>query len=392
MPDILAQAEAGKLRFSLEEAKDILKRKIQYRQHIKTPRKHALLLIGPPGVGKTESIAQVAAEMKTKFICWQHGATIEEDNHGLQLIQNNVTVHAPTGTMKDAVCHPGEAVSDETIILCIDEVFTGSSKGHQNFVRMVIDRMYNEMCLRPGVIVVATSNPESAEHVTVESADSALVERMTALYIEPNVDECLRYWSKVMPPLIYKFLLLHHVQGKDIVSAMSPRSWTERAETLAEQMHGGAPRELLIKIMKIPPGSTELSGLFNAYLMNGSDMDKYPMNHNEVLFGTKEQVKACMARVERWVKKECRPLIGATKWDIATFLASPDNHEKMDDTAVKNLGKFLNIIGTGGYAALVEDICKIIRTTSLVRELLSEIRGTPLETRLKQILEATKVA
>jgi hypothetical protein len=357
----------------------------------------AFMVEGPAGIGKSRMLRQVANRAEARLVSHHHGATVEEDNHGLPYVKEGVVTNAPPAHIAPALQLPGEN-PDELVMLLFEEACSGSTSGHQNFFRMVIDRQFHQTPLKRHCHIVGTTNPETADYSTVRSLDRSLAARLVMIHLKPTADEKLGYWSKRMDSYLYKFLLLNHLNaGKlDYVEALDSRTWFNLAHTLAKARHARIATNTLVKLLSAHAGK-EIGASFADYAVHGEDPEKYPIGHKEFLTADGDKLKDLLGRVGRWASDNQTPLIGATQWDLASWIKDQTKDQTKDtslspgeisrERAARNIAKFMIDIGTAGYADLARSMVDSLRKTPFLRAVLSEIKGTPLEKKFIAVFE-----
>jgi hypothetical protein len=216
------------------------------------------------------------------------------------------------------------------------------------------------------------------------------------IHLKPTADEKLGYWSKRMDSYLYKFLLLNHLNaGKlDYVEALDSRTWFNLAHTLAKARHARIATNTLVKLLSAHAGK-EIGASFADYAVHGEDPEKYPIGHKEFLTADGDKLKDLLGRIGRWASSNQTPLIGATQWDLSSWIKDQipgkDTGQAPNaisqERAAKNIAKFMIDIGTAGYADLARSMVDSLRKTPFLRAVLSEIKGTPLEKKFISVFE-----
>ncbi len=372
--------ESG-IRFSLLEVKAKIKRRLTSTPNVLTidpaTRRHSIILVAEAGVGKSTVLQQVCDEIGAEYATYHHGATVVEDNHGLQVVdqENGSTKHVVAEHMLPFKREPKGGIG----VFLIDEAANGSFTEHEVVLRMFIDGQCDEHKVKPGWLFVCASNPPTAKYSTVRQPDFSLEDRFLVMPVEVSNEEKLAYWSGTMPATVYKFLLMHKLNRDnkaDFISMHSSRRWSAMAYDVEKDVQAGGSRMDVVKSMRVNMGS-EIATAFDAFLQNGDNPDKYPMNYDELLF--KDGFNIVMRRIKYWLEqKDCVPLLGATQWDLGAFVANKENHAKLDEKATKRLVQVLVEIGTNGHSDLVDDLLDTIARTQLCAKVIPLIEETKL--------------
>lgn len=154
-----------------------------------------LVILGPPGIGKTEIPGQVAAEIDYAYtemllagrdigdIMLPYVGHDDDNNARLEIH------YSPT------VPHVNNPLFDGPTLLNIDEV-TGAKPMMQNVLLKALDeRLVGEVKLRDDVRIIATGN-RSWDHAHVEKFAAPLANRANVIHFEPDVEFWLDWGLK----------------------------------------------------------------------------------------------------------------------------------------------------------------------------------------------------
>lgn len=386
----ISEAWESNVRFSLQEVSDKVRRRLTDTPdiNIKDPacRRHSIILVGEAGIGKSTVLEDLCEKIGAEYATYHHGATVVEDNHGLQVIDS------ATGTTKHVVADHmlpfKRSPKGGRGVFLIDEAANGSFTEHEVVLRMFVDGQCDEHKVFPGWLFVCASNPPVAKYSTVRQPDFSLEDRFLIMPIDVPNDDKLAYWSRMMPPTVYKFLLMNKMNKAtqiDFISKHSSRRWSAMAYDVEKDLKAGATRAEVVKFMSVNMGS-EVATAFAAYMENGDDPDKYPIGAEELLF--KGNHKAIMERVERWLTAEIHtPLLGATQFDIVAYLSTKEGRDlALPDEPRKRLVKFMVAVGTKGHSDLIDDMLNCIARTPLCSKVVADIEETPLSDKMLGIM------
>lgn len=367
--------------YTIKEAQAELKAELQNHQQRDSRDNYCLLWSGEGGIGKSSAIKQVADEVSCRFRSWHHGATIEEDNHGVQFRDGNTTRWAVPEHLADIID------SRDPGILFIDEIFSGQTIGHQNFVRMIIDRKFHGHDIAPGWVIVGATNPEGSDYLSVRSVDKAVSERMLTYHIEPSPEELLEYWSKTMPEQMYAFLLINHHEGKlSILKALSPRGWMKVARAVDRRLKAGVSHEQIFKLLCVN-GSIEMASAFKTFLTHGSNPDMYPLSYAEIVKDT-----SWTNRVANWLDKKRNGLIAASNWNLLLAMRGRAKRNELTKDEINNAAEFLIAIGLNGYSEMSYTTVLSLMGTVHMAAMSDRFKNTRLIDRLNQLLAESKDA
>lgn len=378
--DVLSHAWQSRITYTLEEFKAELKLELASRPELdgNADVSKCILALGEAGIGKTQAIRQALMEVGGEYLMYHHGATMEEDNAGTpfqeKINERTITRIAIPDHLACFYREPTNGVG----ALVIEEIFTGSTTGHQNQARQFIDRRFGLHPMFPTWRVVATSNPESADYGTVKAADKALAKRMIIFPIKPTAAEKLQYWQGKMDDVLFKFHLVNHLENLSFVEATDSRSWMNISDSLSRRRMNGqwlAPIQSLAKLVSCH-ASRSVGAAFEEFLKKGNDPDEYPVSHMTLLTGSGHEQKLVHARFNKWMLNRRTALIGATTWGLNAFLRT----YKVDalkgyneEEAAVNLAAYLRILCEVGYTDMAADIFNSGRQTSIMRLTMTKV-------------------
>ncbi len=389
-------------RFTLTEAKKLLKSQILPCKGVNNESRDAckcILLVGEHSVGKTRIVEQACEEVGVEMIKFHFGATEQEDNAGRQylddaykLTRRAVPEHLP--------CFYRPPKSKTGLgVMFFDETMSGYS-GHQTVLRMMIDRKLVDIDIQPGWTFVGSTNPPTIDYASIQEAEESLSGRFIYLPVEGTADEYLAYWSKHMPPKVYEFLLLTHINGMGFVREFGAREWfnfadtVERALRLTDEKGDRFVDDLILAKLCRINHSKDVGAEFFAFLKHGNNPDCYPIRYKMFLDADEVEWKVCLNRIKQWTSKNEVPLLGATKWDLVNFLRDPDQAEvtKANKKLTRRVAEFAIALSDGNKADIVGSLIQGCKDKPIFQTLLPEIRGTSVEKRFIEIYQADEQA
>lgn len=399
MESRLQKAWAGSIRFSLTEVAQVIKAELAKVDGVDDQDSDvckAILMVGEAGIGKSQIFAQTCAAVGAEAIKHHHGATVPEDNHGNPMISGDKTVHAVA-----AHCVPFQRAPRSTSgrgAWLLDETLSGSSKEHETFLRMVIDRRLDEHTMYPGWLLVGATNPPTAKYTTVREPDHSLEDRFIIMPVEVSADDRLAYWSGRMPKLMHQFLLMNVKNSvvTDMVTRLSSRQWSVLAHTIAKLDAAKSGINVISKVMNINAG-IEIGTAFTEFLAKGSDPNCWPIAAADLMNADAQQYTVYANRVERWAEKRSErdsasdALIGATKFDLEAWLQNdPARLSKPDKQVTANLAKFMTLLADLNFADMAESLFSVVKQTEMMKAILDAVRGNSLEKKMIKLLESNK--
>ncbi len=150
-----------------------------------TRRKVPVFLWGPPGIGKSSIVAQIARERGIEFIDLRLSLLDPTDLRGIPFFnsEDNSAVWAPASFLPDGSHKEG--------ILFLDELNTAAPMVQASAYQLILDRKIGEYTLPDGWSIVAAGNRESDRGVVFRMA-SPLANRFVHLEMEVSVGD----WSE----------------------------------------------------------------------------------------------------------------------------------------------------------------------------------------------------
>lgn len=189
-------------------------------------RKVPVFLWGPPGIGKSSIVSQIAKDKSVAYIDLRLSLLDPTDLRGIPFFNadNNEAVWAPASFLPDG--------SEPEGILFLDELNTAAPMVQASAYQLILDRKIGEYQLPDGWAIVAAGNRESDRGVVFRMA-APLANRFVHLEMEASVEDWKR-WAKGsdIDPSIVAFIsyrpdaLFTFGQGKDDSrSFATPRTW-----------------------------------------------------------------------------------------------------------------------------------------------------------------------
>jgi len=177
---------------------------------------------GPPGVGKSQVVAQVATELKLDLIDVRAVLLDPVDLRGLPKINNDGMAHW---------CPPAFLPREGKGILFLDELNAAPPLVQAACYQLILDRKLGEYELPEGWVILAAGNRETDRAVTSRMS-SALANRFVHIYFDVDVSDWIDWaLDKGLTTELISFIrfrpgLLHSFDPKKNEKAFpTPRSW-----------------------------------------------------------------------------------------------------------------------------------------------------------------------
>ncbi|MFO0627624.1 MAG: MoxR family ATPase [Polyangiales bacterium] len=179
-----------------------------------------VLLEGPTGIGKSQVVAQFAAQAGLAVTVLDLSLLEPPDLVGLPVIQGGRTHYAS----------PAELPTEGRGVLLLEELNRAEIPVMQPALQLLSARRLHGYTLPPGWSCVAAVNPDDGEH-QVNALDPALRARFLQLTVHADRDAWLAWARREnVHPVIVSVVEAHD----DVFDAAPPRSWAYASDVLHE--------------------------------------------------------------------------------------------------------------------------------------------------------------
>lgn len=196
-------------------------------------QKVPVFLWGPPGIGKSSIVSQIAKERGIGFIDLRLSLLDPTDLRGIPFFdaKNHEAIWAPASFLPDDSIPEG--------ILFLDELNAAAPMVQASAYQLILDRKIGEYTLPDGWSIVAAGNRESDRGV-VYRMPAPLANRFVHLEMEPSVNDW-RNWAldsgidhTIISYITYRpDALFAFDTSNDSHAFATPRSWAYVSEILA---------------------------------------------------------------------------------------------------------------------------------------------------------------
>lgn len=220
-------------------------------------RQRPLFLIGPPGVGKTEIMSQVAREMDIALVAYSMTHHTRQSALGLPFINQREfegrEYRTTEYTMSEIIASIYDAMGETGMsegILFLDEINCISETLSPSMLQFLQYKTFGMHRVPQGWVVVTAGNPPEYNN-SVRAFDLATLDRLKILDIEPNLGAWMKYArNEGVHGSILSYLQVRRedfysvqetVDGKSFVTA---RGWVDLSEMMGLYEENGLPIDI----------------------------------------------------------------------------------------------------------------------------------------------------
>ena len=218
-----------------------------------------LLLMGPPGIGKTAILTQLAQELSTNLVSYTMTHHTRQSALGLPLIREKKfggkTYSATEYTMSEILACVYERMEKsgiQTGILFLDEINCVSETLMPAMLQLLQSKRFGTHALPEGWVIAAAGNPP-AYNESARLFDTATMDRVRLLEISENYAVWRDYaQARGMHPAVLSYLELNpehfylvgrHAHGRSFVTA---RGWEDLSQMLLSYERLGFPADRVL--------------------------------------------------------------------------------------------------------------------------------------------------
>lgn len=249
-------------------------------------RQRPVLLIGPPGIGKTAIMEQIAKECGIGLVSYTITHHTRQSAIGLPVVvkrsyqgrEYSVTEY----TMSEIIASVYECMEKSGCregILFIDEINCVSETLAPTMLQFLQCKTFGSHAVPKGWVIVAAGNPPEYNK-SVREFDIVTLDRVKKIEVEADLDVWKEYaYEHCLHPGILSYLNLHrerfyHVENtKAETYFVTARGWEDLSEILYsyEEMGVECGESLILQYLQEPDTARDFAGYYQLYQKYGQD-------------------------------------------------------------------------------------------------------------------------
>ncbi len=321
-------------------------------------RQRPLLLMGPPGIGKTQIMEQAARDCGVALVAYTITHHTRQSAVGLPFIRQKHyggrDVSVTEYTMSEIIASVYQCMEDTGLhqgILFIDEINCVSETLAPTMLQFLQCKTFGNQALPQGWVVVAAGNPPEYNR-SVRDFDVVTLDRVKRMDIVPELNVWREYARRAdIHPAILAYLELHpehfyritaDVDGPRFVTA---RGWEDLSQFIRASSRVGAPvdEEVVRQYLQCDDIAQDFAAYLDLYLKY---QDDYGVE--EILGGT--VLPAVYERVQRAAFDERLSLVSLLLAGLNQRLALARFRDQVADESFALLKRFKARLDSGAQA------------------------------------------
>ena len=243
-------------------------------------RQRPLLLMGPPGVGKTAIFYQLAQELGVNLVSYTMTHHTRQSALGLPVLREKTfggkTYTATEYTMSEILASVHERIEKTGVptgILFLDEINCVSETLMPAMLQLLQSKQFGTHRLPEGWVIVAAGNPPEYNK-SVRDFDVVTLDRVKKIPVEPDLDVWKEYaYKEGIHPAILSYLNLRNsyfykmettVEGRKFAT---PRGWEDLSRIIQvyEQLKKTVDADLILQYIQHPKIAEDFSAYLDLY-------------------------------------------------------------------------------------------------------------------------------
>ena len=257
-----------------------LKKDEEGNYRIPAIRQRPILLIGPPGIGKTQIMEQIAAECGVGLVAYTITHHTRQSAVGLPMIAQETyegeTYSVTEYTMSEIIASVYRCIRDEGKkegILFIDEINCVSETLTPAMLQFLQCKTFGNRAVPQGWIIVAAGNP-SEYNKSVRDFDMVTLDRVRSIDVEADLDIWMNYAAdRHIHGVILSYLQLRRknfyrietdVDGLRFVTA---RGWEDLGALMQmyEELDIPVTEEIIGEYLRLPEVAEDFFAYYELY-------------------------------------------------------------------------------------------------------------------------------
>lgn len=315
----------------------------------------SLLLLSAPGVGKSDTVRQAAAEADLECRSLLGTQIAPEDVSGIPRIVGERSVFCPPRILLPE--------KPEPFCLFLDELPAATPDIQKAFYSLLLERRLGEHDLPEGTWVVAAGN-RAEDRALVRTLSSALVNRVIILNIRVDVREWLQ-WARsagIRPEILAFITMMPQSLMREVprepVPFSTPRAWTALSQALDLAQGRGQPREKRgRRLWSRGPDRAEGEDILDVSLLRALAFGSVSAEDAAVFCALAEEQIGEMKPIRSYVKNpETLPTTNTARWFVLNRLRAIASNGELDDMSGEDINNFLRALPDEFRFALMIDM------------------------------------
>ena len=311
-------------------------------------RQRPILLMGPPGIGKTQIMEQIAGECDLALVAYTITHHTRQSAIGLPFIvekmydgqKRSVTEYTMSEIIA-SVYDRMEASGKQEGILFIDEINCVSETLAPTMLQFLQGKTFGNQAVPKGWIIVAAGNPPEYNR-SVRDFDVVTLDRVKVIDVEADFEVWKEYaWKAGIHGSILSYLEIRRdqfyrmetsVDGKRFVTA---RGWQDLSELICayERLGIGVDREVTGQYLQHPATAKDFANYLELYYRYQKDYQV-----DEILSGTIRP--AILSRLKFAPFDERVEVVGLLLAKLSQYFREADETDRYTDDLFASLKEY----------------------------------------------------
>ena len=270
-------------------------------------RQRPVFLMGPPGIGKTAIMEQIAQELDVALVSYSMTHHTRQSALGLPFIEKKVfdgqEYSVSEYTMSEiiaSVYEAMEATGKREGILFLDEINCVSETLAPSMLQFLQYKIFGRHKVPQGWIVVTAGNPPEYNK-SVREFDMVTWDRLKRIDVEPDFDAWKEFaYQKGVHPAVMTYLEIRKGDFYRVESTVSgrrfvtPRGWDDLSQMIGLYEQNGLPvdEKLMGQYLQNPKVAKEVAVYYDLFNKYRSDYQVDKILAGEATDAIKERAKA----------------------------------------------------------------------------------------------------